>query len=131
MEMILGLSKAINKLQLDITSKPTLDEAKEHLLLVLNSYSFQVGAGLDKIESFVNSVYTPSKRSLDGFNFKKNKTFQKRQVATRYEHLIKEWRQENISDEKIAILLNSRYIHKKDYFNKVYIYRFRKERGIN
>lgn len=35
-----------------------------------------------------------------------------------------------MSDAKIATILNSRYVHKQDYFNRQYINRFRKEKGI-
>jgi hypothetical protein len=123
----MNISKAINHLNTEISSCKNLADAKAHLLKVLDSYQIQKDAGLDKIESFMNSIYTPSKKEIEKFNFKKTK---KKQIAIRFKHIILEEREKGTSDKKIAVILNARYVHKKDYFNAMYINRFRMEEGI-
>ena len=54
----MNLTKAIKKLSEDIESFETLENAKLHLTKVLKSYEYQTQNGLDKIESFLNSMYT-------------------------------------------------------------------------
>ena len=126
----MNLTKAIKKLSEDIENLETLESAKLHLFRILKSYEYQTGKGLDRIESFLNSIYTPSSKEKSKSEFSKVKSHKKYAIATRYEHIIKEEREKNMSDEKIATILNARYIHKQDYFNRQYIYRFRKEKGI-
>ena len=124
------LTKAIKKLSEDIESIETLENAKLHLTKVLKSYEYQTQNGLDKIESFLNSIYTPSAKEKSKSQFSKIKSHKKYAIAIRYEYIIKEEREKNMSDAKIATILNSRYVHKQDYFNRQYINRFRKEKGI-
>jgi hypothetical protein len=123
----MNISKAINHLNKEVSSCKNLEDAKRHLLKVLDSYSYQTNAGLDKIESFMNSIYTPSKKEIEKFNFK-NTT--KKQLLLKYKHIVKEEREKGTSDQRIAVILNSRYVHKKEYFNAMYINRFRKDEGI-
>ena len=124
------MTKAIKKLSEDIESSETLEDAKLHLTKVLKSYEYQTQNGLDKIESFLNSIYTPSAKEKSKSQFSKIKSHKKYAIAIRYEYIIKEEREKNMSDAKIATILNSRYVHKQDYFNRQYINRFRKEKGI-
>ncbi len=126
----MNLTKAIKKLSEDIESSETLEDAKLHLTKVLKSYEYQTQNGLDKIESFLNSIYTPSAKEKSKSQFSKIKSHKKYAIAIRYEYIIKEEREKNMSDAKIATILNSRYVHKQDYFNRQYINRFRKEKGI-
>ena len=126
----MNLTKAIKKLSEDIESYETLEDAKLHLIKVLKSYEYQTMNGLDKIESFLNAIYTPSKKEKTKSQFSKIKSHKKYAIAIRYEYIIKEEREKNMSDAKIATILNSRYVHKQDYFNRQYINRFRKEKGI-
>lgn len=126
----MNLTKAIKKLSEDIESFETLENAKLHLTKVLKSYEYQTQNGLDKIESFLNAIYTPSKKEKTKSQFSKIKSHKKYAIAIRYEYIIKEEREKNMSDAKIATILNSRYVHKHDYFNRQYINRFRKEKGI-
>ena len=126
----MNLTKAIKKLSEDIESSETLEDAKLHLTKVLKSYEYQTQNGLDKIESFLNSIYTPSAKEKSKSQFSKIKSHKKYAIAIRYEYVIKEEREKNMSDAKIATILNSRYVHKQDYFNRQYINRFRKEKGI-
>ena len=126
----MNLTKAIKKLSEDIESSETLEDAKLHLTKVLKSYEYQTQNGLDKIESFLNSIYTPSAKEKSKSQFSKIKSHKKYAIAIRYEYIIKEEREKNVSDAKIATILNSRYVHKQDYFNRQYINRFRKEKGI-
>ncbi len=126
----MNLTKAIKKLSEDIESFETLENAKLHLTKVLKSYEYQTQNGLDKIESFLNSIYTPSAKEKSKSQFSKIKSHKKYAIAIRYEYIIKEEREKNMSDAKIATILNSRYVHKQDYFNRQYINRFRKEKGI-
>ena len=126
----MNLTKAIKKLSEDIESSETLEDAKLHLTKVLKSYEYQTQNGLDKIESFLNSIYTPSANEKSKSQFSKIKSHKKYAIAIRYEYIIKEEREKNMSDAKIATILNSRYVHKQDYFNRQYINRFRKEKGI-
>ena len=126
----MNLTKAIKKLSEDIESSETLEDAKLHLTKVLKSYEYQTQNGLDKIESFLNSIYTPSAKEKSKSQFSKIKSHKKYAIAIRYEYIIKEEREKNMSDAQIATILNSRYVHKQDYFNRQYINRFRKEKGI-
>ena len=126
----MNLTKAIKKLSEDIEILETLEDAKLHLTKVLKSYEYQTQNGLDKIESFLNSIYTPSAKEKSKSQFSKIKSHKKYAIAIRYEYIIKEEREKNMSDAKIATILNSRYVHKQDYFNRQYINRFRKEKGI-
>ena len=126
----MNLTKAIKKLSEDIESSETLEDAKLHLTKVLKSYEYQTQNGHDKIESFLNSIYTPSAKEKSKSQFSKIKSHKKYAIAIRYEYIIKEEREKNMSDAKIATILNSRYVHKQDYFNRQYINRFRKEKGI-
>ena len=126
----MNLTKVIKKLSEDIESSETLEDAKLHLTKVLKSYEYQTQNGLDKIESFLNSIYTPSAKEKSKSQFSKIKSHKKYAIAIRYEYIIKEEREKNMSDAKIATILNSRYVHKQDYFNRQYINRFRKEKGI-
>ena len=126
----MNLTKAIKKLSEDIESFETLENAKLHLTKVLKSYEYQTQNGLDKIESFLNSIYTPSAKEKSKSQFSKIKSHKKYAIAIRYEYIIKEEREKNMSDAKIATILNSRYVHKQDYFNRQYINRFRNENGI-
>lgn len=126
----MNLTKAIKKLSEDIESSETLEDAKLHLTKVLKSYEYQTQNGLDKIESFLNSIYTPSAKEKSKSQFSKIKSHKKYAIAIRFEYIIKEEREKNMSDAKIATILNSRYVHKQDYFNRQYINRFRKEKGI-
>ena len=126
----MNLTKAVKKLSEDIESYETLEDAKLHLIKVLKSYEYQIMNGLDKIESFLNAIYTPSSKEKSKSEFSKVKSHKKYAIATRYEHIIKEEREKNMSDAKIATILNSRYVHKQNYFNRQYINRFRKEKGI-
>ena len=126
----MNLTKAIKKLSEDIESFETLENAKLHLTKVLKSYEYQTQNGLDKIESFLNSIYTPSAKEKSKSQFSKIKSHKKYAIAIRYEYIIKEEREKNMSDAKIATILNSRYVHKQDYFNRQYMNRFRKEKGI-
>lgn len=126
----MNLTKAIKKLSEDIESSETLEDAKLHLTKVLKSYEYQTQNGLDKIESFLNSIYTPSAKEKNKSQFSKIKSHKKYAIAIRFEYIIKEEREKNMSDAKIATILNSRYVHKQDYFNRQYINRFRKEKGI-
>ena len=126
----MNLTKAIKKFSDDIEILETLEDAKLHLTKVLKSYEYQTQNGLDKIESFLNSIYTPSAKEKSKSQFSKIKSHKKYAIAIRYEYIIKEEREKNMSDAKIATILNSRYVHKQDYFNRQYINRFRKEKGI-
>ena len=126
----MNLTKAIKKLSEDIESSETLEDAKLHLTKVLKSYEYQTQNGLDKIESFLNSIYTPSAKEKSKSQFSKIKSHKKYAIAIRYEYIIKEEREKNMSVAKIATILNSRYVHKQDYFNRQYINRFRKEKGL-
>ena len=119
----MNLTKAIKKLSEDIESSETLEDAKLHLTKVLKSYEYQTQNGLDKIESFLNSIYTPSAKEKSKSQFSKIKSHKKYAIAIRYEYIIKEEREKNMSDAKIATILNSRYVHKQDYFNRQYINR--------
>ena len=122
----MNLTKAIKKLSEDIESFETLENAKLHLTKVLKSYEYQTQNGLDKIESFLNSIYTPSAKEKSKSQFSKIKSHKKYAIAIRYEYIIKEEREKNMSDAKIATILNSRYVHKQDYFNRQFfiIYSF-------
>ena len=122
----MNLTKAIKKLSEDIESSETLEDAKLHLTKVLKSYEYQTQNGLDKIESFLNSIYTPSAKEKSKSQFSKIKSHKKYAIAIRYEYIIKEEREKNMSDAKIATILNSRYVHKQDYFNRQFfiIYSF-------
>lgn len=126
----MNLSKAVKKLSDDIENIETLENAKLYLLKILNSYEYQTKNGLDKIESFLNAIYTPSSKQKTKSLFTKIKTHKKYAIATRFEHVIKEYREKKASDAKIATILNSRYVHKEDYFNRQYINRYRREKGI-
>lgn len=126
----MNLTKAMKKLSEDIENLETLEDAKLHLIKVLKSYEYQTMNGLDKIESFLNAIYTPSSKEKTKSQFSKIKSYKKYAIAIRYEYIIKEEREKNMSDAKIATILNSRYVHKQDYFNRQYINRFRKEKGI-
>ncbi len=126
----MNLTKAIKKLSEDIGNSETLEDAKLHLIKVLKSYEYQTMNGLDKLESFLNAIYTPSSKERTKSLISKTKSYKKYAIAIRYEYVIKEKREQNMSDAKIATILNSRYVHKQDYFNRQYINRFRKEKGI-
>lgn len=126
----MNLTKAIKKLSEDIENSETLEDAKLHLIKVLKSYEYQTMNGLDKLESFLNAIYTPSSKERTKSLISKTKSYKKYAIAIRYEYVIKEKREQNMSDAKIATILNSRYVHKRDYFNRQYINRFRKEKGI-
>ena len=126
----MNLSKAVKKLSDDIENIETLENAKLYLLKILDSYEYQTKNGLDKIESFLNAIYTPSSKQKTKSLFTKIKTYKKYAIATRFEHVIKEHRVKKTSDAKIATILNSRSVHKEDYFNRQYINRFRREKGI-
>ena len=126
----MNLTKAMKKLSEDIENLETLEDAKLHLIKVLKSYEYQTMNGLDKLESFLNAIYTPSSKERTKSLISKTKSYKKYAIAIRYEYVIKEKREQNMSDAKIATILNSRYVHKRDYFNRQYINRFRKEKGI-
>jgi hypothetical protein len=77
----MNLTKAIKKLSEDIESHETLENAKLHLIKVLKSYEYQTQNGLDKIESFLNAIYTPSSKEKSKSQFSKIKSHKKYAIA--------------------------------------------------
>jgi hypothetical protein len=131
----LNIKKAITSFAQKIESCQSQSEAKALLQKTLDSYNYQTRYKVNQIESFINSIYTPTlklnseKEAKIKFQTKRNR-HEKFRTALRFEEVIKKYRLEKYSDQKIAVILNAQYVHKKDYFSKMYINRFRKERNI-
>lgn len=133
---MINVKKAITTFSNNVNQAPTQEKAIIVVKNVLQSYDLRIRYGsTDKILSFIDSIYTPTKKA----NLTKEKLIQqtkKRKLSQhykyclRYEHIIRNARLQGMSDDKISKMLNGYYIHKRDFINRKYLNKFRKERGI-
>lgn len=111
-------------------------QAQEELGRLLESYELQLRYGAkDKLIAFSNSIYTPTikkneEKEKDIAEQKKKNKHIKYRTTCRYENDIKMMREQGSSYENIAKLLNREKVHKKNYYNKTYIFRFCKDKNI-
>lgn len=130
------IKKAINLLN-DKISSMTEMQAQEELHRLLESYELQLRYGAKhKMMAFTNSIYTPTLKKNEkkeeeiSEQTKKNKNIKYR-TACRYENDIRVMKEQGNSHESIAKFLNKHKVHKRSFFNKVYIFRFCKEKKIS
>jgi hypothetical protein len=129
------IKKAIEVLFNRISDKTEL-EAQEEIMIILNSFELQIKYGCsDKLTALSNSIYTPTLRQneLKEASIKEQRKklkFKKYRTALVQEVLIKKMHDDGSSYLQIATYLNQYIVHKRKYFNKMYIYRFCKDRNI-
>lgn len=130
------IKKAIEVLYNRILDKNEA-ESQEEMMLILKSFELQIKYGCDsKLTAFSNSIYTPTLKQNEHKEAalkeqKKKLTHAKYRTALRHEDKIKQMRKDGSSYQQIASYLNQYIVHKRNYFNKMYIHRFCKDKNID
>lgn len=131
----MNVKKSISILSERILSK-TEAEAKEELLIVLNSFEMQIRYGaLDKTTAFANSIYTPTTKKNEEKEIsieeqKKRVRSAKYRTFLKHEDSIIEMRDNRVTLDGIAKYLNSFKVHKRKYFTESTMCRYCQHRGI-
>lgn len=129
------IKKAIEVLYNRILDKNEA-ESQEEIMMILKSFELQIKYGCNnKLTAFSNSIYTPTlkQNELKEASIKeqrKKMKFKKYRTALVHEELIKTMRNDGSSYTQIATYLNQYIVHKRKYFNKMYIHRFCKNKNI-
>ena len=133
---MMKIKKAIEILYNRISDKNER-EVQEEIMILLNSFELQIRYGCDsKLIAFSNSIYTPSLKQNElkeaaQKEQKKRVKFKKYRTALRNKNIINQMRKEGSSYQQIASYLNQYIVHKRSYFNKMYIHRFCKNKNID
>ncbi len=133
---MIKIKKAIEVFYNRISDK-TEREVQEEIMILLTSFELQIKYGCEnKLIAFSNSVYTPTckqneKKEAAQKRQKKRVKFKKYRTALRHENIINQMRKDGSSYQQIASYLNQYIVHKRSYFNKMYIFRFCKDKNID
>ena len=106
-------------------------------MILLNSFELQIKYGCDsKLTALSNSIYTPTFKQNEQKEAalkeqKKKLKYKKYRTALRHENSINQMRKDGSSYQQIASYLNQYIVHKRNYFNKMYIHRFCKDKNID